>query len=166
MSYLKCLLAYTIRKVYICNQPILLMNQEDIIAKLETIFTNLNITPSMFADQIGVQRSSISHLLSGRNKPSLDLIMKIVSTYPQIDLYWLLGKKELKEKLDLKVQHPTSPVSNKLENDSKDEIKKIKQPQLEVEVKKENVISKTSNVEKIVVFYRDGTFSEYAPREI
>ena len=142
------------------------MNSEDIIAKLETIFTNLNITPSMFADQIGVQRSSISHLLSGRNKPSLDLVLKIVDTFPQIDLYWLLGQKELKEKLDLKVQIPSSPTSEKIENAEKDEPKKSKQSEQKIESKKEIAFSKTSEVEKIVVFYRDGTFSEYAPREI
>ena len=62
------------------------MNSEKIIERLEKIFTELNLTPSMFADQIGVQRSSISHLLSGRNKPSLDLILKIFNTFPQIDL--------------------------------------------------------------------------------
>ena len=153
------------RKVYICNQPILLMNQEDIIAKLETIFTNLNITPSMFADQIGVQRSSISHLLSGRNKPSLDLVMKIVSTYPQIDLYWLLGKKEIKEKLDLKVQNPSPVIYDKPEAALIEEIKKSKQPEQKLVDKKETATYKNSEVDKIVVFYRDGTFLEYAPRE-
>ena len=159
------MLWFVIRKVYICNQPILLMNQEDIIAKLETIFTNLNITPSMFADQIGVQRSSISHLLSGRNKPSLDLVMKIVSTYPQIDLYWLLGKKEIKEKLDLKVQNPSPVIYDKPEAALIEEIKKSKQPEQKLVDKKETATYKNSEVDKIVVFYRDGTFLEYAPRE-
>ena len=141
------------------------MNQEDIIAKLETIFTNLNITPSMFADQIGVQRSSISHLLSGRNKPSLDLVMKIVSTYPQIDLYWLLGKKEIKEKLDLKVQNPSPVIYDKPEAALIEEIKKSKQPEQKLVDKKETATYKNSEVDKIVIFYRDGTFLEYAPRE-
>ncbi len=159
------MLWFVIRKVYICNQPILLMNQEDIIAKLETIFTNLNITPSMFADQIGVQRSSISHLLSGRNKPSLDLVMKIVSTYPQIDLYWLLGKKEIKEKLDLKVQNPSPVIYDKPEAALIEEIKKSKQPEQKLVDKKETATYKNSEVDKIVIFYRDGTFLEYAPRE-
>ena len=142
------------------------MNSEDIIAKLEKIFTNLNITPSMFADQIGVQRSSISHLLSGRNKPSLDLVLKIVDTFPQIDLYWLLGQKELKEKLDLKAQLPSSSPTEQQEIITKEEQKKAKLYDQKTENKKENSISKTSQVEKIVVFYRDGTFLEYAPREI
>lgn len=142
------------------------MNPEEFIAKLETIFSNLNLTPSMFADQIGVQRSSISHLLSGRNKPSLDFVLKIVDTFPQIDLYWLLGQKELKETLDLKAPHPSTPVFEAVENEPKEEKKKGKLFEEKPQNKNQLPITRNSEVEKIVVFYRDGTFSEYAPREI
>lgn len=141
------------------------MNSEDIIAKLESIFLELNITPSMFADQIGVQRSSISHLLSGRNKPSLDLVLKIVNAFPQIDLYWLLGQKELKEKLNLKIKTDHSPPTEKVENIKIEEPLKTKKADSKIEVTKTTANSKSSEVEKIVVFYRDGTFLEYAPRE-
>lgn len=141
------------------------MNSEDIIAKLESIFLELNITPSMFADQIGVQRSSISHLLSGRNKPSLDLVLKIVNAFPQIDLYWLLGQKELKEKLNLKIKTDQSPPTEKVENIKIEEPLKTKKADSKIEVTKTTTNSKSSEVEKIVVFYRDGTFLEYAPRE-
>ncbi|WP_318640533.1 helix-turn-helix domain-containing protein [Flavobacterium ardleyense] len=141
------------------------MNSEDIIAKLESIFLELNITPSMFADQIGVQRSSISHLLSGRNKPSLDLVLKIVNAFPQIDLYWLLGQKELKEKLNLKIKNDQSPPTEKVENIKIEEPLKTKKADSKIEVTKTTTNSKSSEVEKIVVFYRDGTFLEYAPRE-
>jgi hypothetical protein len=41
-----------------------------------------------------VQRSSLSHLLSGRNKPSLDFILKIVDVFPDVDLYWILNGRE------------------------------------------------------------------------
>lgn len=52
-----------------------------------------NISASQFADEIGVQRSSISHVLSGRNKPSLDFIQKILVKYPEINPDWLLFGK-------------------------------------------------------------------------
>ncbi|PZQ78296.1 MAG: XRE family transcriptional regulator, partial [Flavobacterium johnsoniae] len=51
-----------------------MVNTEDFIKRLEKILDYYNLTASSFADKIGVQRSSISHLLSGRNKPSLDFI--------------------------------------------------------------------------------------------
>jgi len=50
-----------------------------------------NLTASKFADEIGVQRSSISHILSGRNLPSLDLIQKILKTFPEVSSEWLLN---------------------------------------------------------------------------
>lgn len=52
-----------------------------------------NLTATRFADELEVQRSGISHILSGRNKPSLDFIIKIKDTYPEFSLDWLiLGK--------------------------------------------------------------------------
>src|SRR5574344_1176891 len=53
----------------------------------------LGLNPTQFADEIGVQRSSISHILSGRNNPSLDIITKILHRYVEVDSNWLvLGK--------------------------------------------------------------------------
>lgn len=55
-----------------------------------------NIQSSKFADEIGVQRSSISHLLSGRNKPSLEFVQKILIKYPEVNPNWLLlGQGEM-----------------------------------------------------------------------
>ena len=52
-----------------------------------------NLTSTKFADVIGVQRSSISHLLSGRNKPSFDFIEKMLLSYPDINAQWLITGK-------------------------------------------------------------------------
>lgn len=49
-----------------------------------------NLTPSQFADEIGIQRSGMSHIISGRNKPSLEFVMKILQRYPDIKPEWLL----------------------------------------------------------------------------
>ncbi|MEM9985346.1 MAG: helix-turn-helix transcriptional regulator, partial [Bacteroidota bacterium] len=51
------------------------------------------LSASQFADQVGVQRSSISHILSGRNKPSLDFVLKVTNTFKDVDIYWLLNGK-------------------------------------------------------------------------
>jgi len=60
------------------------------IDRFKSILEQLNVTPSEFADRIGVQRSSISHVLSGRNKPSLDFLEKILNVFPDIDASWLI----------------------------------------------------------------------------
>ncbi|MBI9069443.1 MAG: helix-turn-helix transcriptional regulator [Salinivirgaceae bacterium] len=54
------------------------------------IISNENLTSSAFADYIGVQRSSISHIISGRNKPSLDFLQKILSSFPKYSAEWLI----------------------------------------------------------------------------
>ena len=51
------------------------------------------LTPARFADEIGVQRSSISHILSGRNKPSYDFISKVLNRFSGINAEWLITGK-------------------------------------------------------------------------
>lgn len=68
-----------------------MINTDDFIKRLEAIFEFYGLSASTFADKIGVQRSSLSHLLSGRNKPSLDFILKVDEVFEEVDLYWLLN---------------------------------------------------------------------------
>tara|TARA_R110000868_G_scaffold243881_1_gene499971 strand:+ start:110 stop:466 length:357 start_codon:yes stop_codon:yes gene_type:complete len=108
------------------------------ITRLKTILNHHELSSASFADLIDVQRSSISHLLNGRNKPSLEFIMKINDTFKEVDLQWLLyGEGEYpKKNLDKK--------SNERSN-----IKVVTRP-----------IQK-KEVERIVIFYTDGTFKNY-----
>ena len=69
----------------------------DLSEKIKQILVKKNITPSLFADEIGIQRSSISHILAGRNKPSLDIVQKIVKRFPDLGLNWILDEEELPE---------------------------------------------------------------------
>jgi len=69
------------------------------IDRIQLILKSKNLSSSQFADEIQVQRSSISHILSGRNKPSLDFIMKILSTYSEVNADWLIfGKGQMIQK--------------------------------------------------------------------
>ena len=60
--------------------------------KLKKIISKEGLSASKFAEKIGVQRSSVSHILSGRNKPSLDFVLKIYKSIENIDLEWLLSE--------------------------------------------------------------------------
>ena len=66
-----------------------MVNTSDFAKRLQQVLDYYELTASAFADSLDVQRSSISHLLSERNKPSLDFILKVVDTYPEIDMYWI-----------------------------------------------------------------------------
>ena len=52
-----------------------------------------NLTAAQFADEIGVQKSSISHIISGRNNASLDFVQKILYRYPEVNLDWIMFGK-------------------------------------------------------------------------
>lgn len=66
------------------------MNERD---RIEMIMKSYALTPSQFADRAGVQRASISHILNGRNKPSLEVLLKIFEAFPGLDMQWLMTGK-------------------------------------------------------------------------
>ena len=70
-----------------------MLNITAIVSRIEEVRKNHQLTAASFATKIGVQRSAISHILSGRNKPSLEFLMKIHDTFEEVNLEWLiLGK--------------------------------------------------------------------------
>jgi len=61
--------------------------------RLEELMELLKLTPTQFANSIGVQRATLQHILSGRNEPSLKIIMAIHNSFPDVELEWLLNGK-------------------------------------------------------------------------
>ena len=68
-----------------------MVNTGDFIKRLEKLLDFHGLSASAFADKVKVQRSSISHLLAGRNKPSLEFVLKVTKAFPEVNLYWLLN---------------------------------------------------------------------------
>lgn len=153
-----------------------MVNTDDFIKRLEIILDYYSLSASGFADKIGVQRSSLSHLLSGRNKPSLDFILKIIEIFPEVDLYWILNgkgnfpksEKAFISESEKKIVSSTPIFETKINDDLFSEIDKpISENQTlknETLISEKYKIPKNENVERIVIFYKDGTFSEYSPR--
>lgn len=66
------------------------------INRINLLLRAKNITSRTFAEEIGVQPSGMSHILSGRNNPSLDFVTKVLRRYPEISTDWLIfGKGEM-----------------------------------------------------------------------
>ena len=63
------------------------------LERINLILKSRNLNAAQFADEIGVQRSSVSHILTGRNNASLDFLLKVLTRYPEIDTDWLLTGK-------------------------------------------------------------------------
>ncbi|MGK4567901.1 helix-turn-helix domain-containing protein [Flavobacterium sp. 3HN19-14] len=140
-----------------------MVNAEDFIKRLEILLEYYSLNASSFADKIGVQRSSLSHLLSGRNKPSLDFVMKISEEFADIDLYWLLnGKGSMLKNAAASEEKITAqkPQENFENAESVTTDKSVSTtnhlPYSE--------IPNTEQIEKIVVFYKNGTFKNYIPK--
>ena len=122
-----------------------MINSVKFTVRLQKVIDYYGETASGFAEKIGVQRSSISHILSGRNKPSLDFVMKVLHSYPEVELYWLMnGKGEFPNQSKIS----ESPNSNLLAANTES---------------KTSVPESNSEIEKIIIFYKDGTFKSYKP---
>jgi transcriptional regulator with XRE-family HTH domain len=61
------------------------------VERIREILSTRQLTPTQFADAIGVARPIVSHILSGRNKPSLEVVQKVIASFPDLSLPWLLS---------------------------------------------------------------------------
>ena len=126
------------------------------IERFKTLLEQLDISPSEFADRIGVQRSSISHVLSGRNKPSIDFLEKILNVFPDIDTMWLItGKNKLQNEAiqahNIVLNNSVKPETDKI--DATDNIKP-------------HVPFDQERVDHIILVYKNNTFRILKPLEI
>ncbi len=132
------------------------MNTETFSDRIKNLLTFYNLSATQFADKIGVQRSSISHLLSGRNKPSLDFVVKVVQNFSEVDLYWLLNGKGKFPKQDVSLSKtPLIPfeATEALLNEPKTETEQV--------FAKKIPSAKEKSIEHIIIFYNDGSFKKY-----
>lgn len=134
---------------------------EDIAGRIAKVYEYYNLSAATFADKIGVQRSGLSHILTGRNKPSLDFIIKITEAFEAVDLNWLVhGKGSFPKNTVTEKPKITESIAPKIPTQIEPNpptLKTEKQPSTFSD-------AKTSDVVKIMLFYSDGTFEEFSPR--
>jgi transcriptional regulator with XRE-family HTH domain len=139
-----------------------MINNEEFTNRLKKVISYYGESASSFAEKIGVQRSSISHILSGRNKPSLEFVLKVLSSFPEVELYWLMNgkgvfpsEKNSEQKIEEK---PKFENSGNQDLFSKSESEHL--PSQISEIQKMNSNSK-KEIDRIVIFYKDGSFSNF-----
>ena len=122
---------------------------KDFTKRLGKIIDYHGLSASSFAEKVGVQRSSISHILSGRNKPSLEFVMKVLSSFPDVDLYWLLNGKGNFPKESI---NKNSIIDEKSNSDTN-------------KINLENISTPSSfknlEIERIVFFFKNGSFKNF-----
>jgi transcriptional regulator with XRE-family HTH domain len=141
--------------------------------RLLEFLKNENKSSAQFAEEIGVQASGISHILSGRNNPSLDFILKMLEKYQFLSTDWLLfGKGSMYKENRMQNLFDYDLADNKESNEmqSKNEVPKVKidyEDVMKNKTLKESAVSSdkiTSDVVKIVWFYENNSFEEFFPR--
>ena len=157
--------------------------------KIELLIKRKQLSASQFADKLGIPRSSISHILSGRNKPSLDVVQKILRVFPEISAEDLLFEdRSLGASLVSNVAKEPIPVASTSPSlfdavsPTPSESPKNNSPeqtivQSNLRRPKETAVSTPQEVptapvvpprlektiERVLIFYTDGTFSESRP---
>lgn len=110
--------------------------------RLEQFLSAENLSQSQFADNIGVARANVSHILAGRNRPGFDFIEAIAKRYPTLNLEWFITGK------------------GKMYKDSPDEPKvKLEMNDLFSPVD-ESPATSNHRISRIIVFFDDGTYQE------
>jgi len=123
------------------------------------------LSPARFADILGVQRSGISHILSGRNKPGFDLMEKILIKFPDINAEWLItGKGKMYKETAAPLLFSDHISSSALEKEPNlfSNIPPIKQP-VPQPAPQEKITTEERRISKIIILYTDKSFSEYHP---
>lgn len=159
--------------------------------RISKILREEGMTAAKFADEIGVQASSISHIISGRNKPSSDFLVKLLERFRGINAEWLMTGKGEMYKSEISTRIQTSPTGiytgdNTLFSDSpkvvnsvgkqldNNTVEDFQEAESADNVGMENINSDSEKiksdklertVEKIVIFFSDKTFESYNPHK-
>ena len=127
-----------------------------------------NLKASDLAELLGIQPSGISHILSGRNQPSLDFVKKIKETFPEYNLDWIIfGKGPMTTSEPFRENPSPSidfPVSNSLDVDEISTPAVPFSPVTEETLSKKPPVSNKDGVQSLFVLYEDGTFERFSPR--
>lgn len=148
--------------------------------RIRQIMENENLTPAKFADRLQINRANISHILNGRNNPSLDVVSKILSEMPYINTEWLInGSGQMyKDGFDIDSipkEHDLfnqSPVIAARENESEPKSSgiEVNKPENSAQVTDNKIIEVQKNYDKkisqIIIYYNDNTFETFIPHSV
>ncbi|MBN2813847.1 MAG: helix-turn-helix transcriptional regulator [Bacteroidales bacterium] len=141
--------------------------------RIQQLINKLGYTTARFADEIGVQRSGISHIISGRNQPSYDLLVKILSRFPDISTDWfLLGKGEMFRHHENEVFREDNQLKSSRQNkqpdlfsSKTDSFSKSDHPDKKEDTEKVSNVTNVNNINRILILHNDGTFNVYHPAD-
>ena len=139
--------------------------------RIEKIMEYKQMTAAVFADRIGIQRSTLAHILNGRNNPSLDVVMKIHQCFEDINLEWLLDGigSMVNNSSPYKRKDNYDLFSNSVEQNEQIKRKQTSVVQQTEPVKTQEVVryieKPRRNITEIRIIYEDNSFEIYKPEK-
>lgn len=136
--------------------------------KLRILMQSENLTASRLAEILEIKPAAVSHILSGRNKPSFDLLCKLVNRFPQINPYWLLGDAQEMRNPNVPFSTSEQPSESSATLFDLGEQKSESVRNSDTTTPAENLAVPTlgrSDIEKIIIVYHDQTFEELKPKK-
>lgn len=158
------------------------------------ILKEKNLTANEFAAKLEVRSSNISHIITGRNKPSFDFLEKLISVFPELNTLWLIkGEGDIyisdnKEEETENVEEDTKPevvvhglnreTNISMQTNLFGELEELERPNpklkkttflsknasIDIEEKTVTKIDSTKRVSSIIVYYSNGNFEEFIPK--
>jgi|SRR6056300_692529 len=129
-----------------------MLNTDRFISRLEELMETNQLSAAAFAEKIGVQRSSVSHILSKRNKPSLEFVLKIHEAFDEVGLDWLL--------LD-GIKRPAPRLSTTEPPETNSEA--VDQPEKKIALDLSSATT-VQEITQIIQLYEDGSFRTFFPK--
>ena len=136
--------------IYIC---------EMIAKRIISLMSDKNLSSKQFAEELNISPSIVTHITSGRNNPSLDIILKIKTRFPDISLDWLLfGTTDSPiysptKEIEVKKEETKEPVEIKPINENRDLFSDFENPKK----------TTPNEVKKVILFYQNGKFEAFEP---
>ncbi len=137
-----------------------MIDADEIKDRIQEMIDELQLQPATFADQAGIARSTLNHILNGRNRVSLDVVAKITSAFTEWNSEWILmgrgSKYNQNEHIDSYENDLFGEKISPAPNNAAHTQEKIETKTITVEV--------CRHVERIMVFYSDGEYQEFIPK--
>lgn len=141
-----------------------MLNINAVVERIEKIRSNHQLSAAAFASKIGVQRSAMSHILSGRNKPSLEFLIKIYEAFEEVALDWLiLGTPTSTDQTNKSYLFDSIKAENEYQ-----QTRPITYPKSEImKPQKQSLISTEESAppKEIIYLYGDGSFERFKPKK-
>lgn len=145
--------------------------------KLQILIQNEKLTPSELARKLDVNPPVISHILKGRNQPSYELIRKIITRFPQINPYWLLGDSDdmynstpIQSTNETPAQNELFPISAEKNDEEAFDVKYPASESADIfDMTEQHPSSRngiqTPEIDRIIIAYKNGTFESLIPKK-